>query len=98
MDLSNKLLARFWGRGSDRRMSKLSRPDGREANALRTISFEADFAANATGSVMVSFGDTKVICGATLEKKVPGWMRAQNVEGGWLTAEYSMLPYSTHDR
>ena len=98
MDLSNKLLARFWGRGSHRRMSELSRPDGREANALRTISFEADFAANATGSVLVSFGDTKVICGATLEKKVPGWMRAQNVEGGWLTAEYSMLPYSTHDR
>ena len=72
-------------------MSEFSRPDGREADALRTITFRR-FAANATGSVLVSFGDTKVICGATLEKKVPGWMRAQNVEGGWLTAEYSCFP------
>jgi len=79
-------------------MTAFSRPDGRANNALRPISFEANFAPNATGSVLVSFGDTKVICGATLEKRVPGWMRAQNVEGGWLTAEYSMLPYSTHDR
>ena len=79
-------------------MTAFSRPDGREKDALRPISFEANFAPNATGSVLVSFGNTKVICGATLEKKVPGWMRAQNVEGGWLTAEYSMLPYSTHDR
>ncbi|MDQ8186393.1 ribonuclease PH [Pelagicoccus sp. SDUM812002] len=79
-------------------MSSFSRPDGRECDALREISFQADFAANATGSVLVSFGDTKVICGAMLEKRVPGWMRAQNVSGGWLTAEYSMLPYSTLDR
>lgn len=79
-------------------MSNFSRPDGRACDALREIKFEADFAANATGSVLVSFGDTKVICGAMLEKRVPGWMRAQNVSGGWLTAEYSMLPYSTLDR
>lgn len=79
-------------------MTSLTRPDGRASDSLRPISFEADFAANATGSVLVSFGNTKVICGATLEKRVPGWMRAQNVSGGWLTAEYSMLPYSTHDR
>ncbi|MDQ8202326.1 ribonuclease PH [Pelagicoccus sp. SDUM812003] len=79
-------------------MTSFSRPDGRPCDALRPISFEADFAANATGSVLVSFGNTKVICGAMLEKKVPGWMRAQNVSGGWLTAEYSMLPYSTLDR
>jgi len=79
-------------------MSTFSRPDGRSCDALRDISFEADIAANATGSVLVSFGNTKVICGAMLEKRVPGWMRAQNVTGGWLTAEYSMLPYSTLDR
>lgn len=79
-------------------MSSFSRPDGRACDELRAISFEPDFAPHATGSVLVSFGNTKVICGATLENKVPGWMRAQNVEGGWLTAEYSMLPYSTHDR
>lgn len=79
-------------------MSSFTRPDGRASDALRDITFEADFAKNATGSVLVSFGSTKVICGAMLEKKVPGWMRAQNVQGGWLTAEYSMLPYSTLDR
>ncbi|MCL4169819.1 UNVERIFIED_CONTAM: hypothetical protein GTU68_045156, partial [Idotea baltica] len=79
-------------------MTTFARPDGRECDALRPISFEANFAPNATGSVLVSFGNTKVICGATLERRVPGWMRAQKVEGGWLTAEYSMLPYSTHDR
>ena len=98
MRLSNKLLARGRVSGSDRRMTAFSRPDGREKDVLRPISFEANFAPNATGSVLVSFGNTKVICGATLEKKVPGWMRAQNIAGGWLTAEYSMLPYSTHDR
>lgn len=80
------------------RMTAFSRPDGRANDALREISFEANFAANATGSVLVSFGNTKVICGAMLEKKVPGWMRAQGVSGGWLTAEYSMLPYSTLER
>jgi len=79
-------------------MSSFARSDGRSWDSLREVSFEADFAANATGSVLVSFGDTRVICGAMLEKKVPGWMRAQNLPGGWLTAEYSMLPYSTLDR
>ncbi len=79
-------------------MTAFSRPDGRSCDVLREITFEADFAPNATGSVLVSFGSTKVICGAMLEKRVPGWMRAQNVSGGWLTAEYSMLPYSTLDR
>lgn len=75
-----------------------SRADGRQPDQLRPIAFEAGIAPNATGSVLVSFGQTRVICGATIEARVPGWMRAQNVSGGWLTAEYSMLPYSTHDR
>ncbi len=75
-----------------------TRADGRAADQLRPISFEAGIAPNATGSVLVSFGNTRVICGATIESRVPGWMRAQNMSGGWLTAEYSMLPYSTHDR
>jgi len=79
-------------------MTAFKRPDGRATDELRPIGFEADIAPNATGSVLVSFGDTRVICGASIEDRVPGWMRAQNVEGGWLTAEYSMLPYSTHDR
>jgi ribonuclease PH len=75
-----------------------TRADGRSADQLRPISLEAGIAPHATGSVLVSFGNTRVICGATIEEGVPGWMRAQGVEGGWLTAEYSMLPYSTHDR
>lgn len=79
-------------------MTSFSRPDGRPCDELRPITFEANIAPNATGSVLVSFGNTKVICGASIERRVPGWMRQQNVEGGWLTAEYSMLPYSTHDR
>jgi len=79
-------------------MSEFARPDGRQRDQLRPIVFEADIAPHATGSVLASFGSTRVICAAMLEKGVPGWMRAQNVEGGWLTAEYSMLPYSTLDR
>lgn len=80
------------------RMTDLPRPDGRQNNELRPISFEPDIAPNATGSVLVSFGNTKVICAATIEKKVPRWMKAQGVSGGWASAEYSMLPYSTHER
>lgn len=79
-------------------MSISTRVDGRAPDQLRPITFEAGIAPHATGSVLVCFGNTKVICAATLEPAVPGWMRAQNVPGGWLTAEYSMLPYSTHDR
>ncbi|HEX2100727.1 MAG TPA: ribonuclease PH, partial [Candidatus Synoicihabitans sp.] len=62
------------------------------------MTFTADIAPHATGSVLVSFGATRVICGATIEPNVPTWMKQQGVKGGWLTAEYSMLPYSTHDR
>ncbi|MFK7850124.1 MAG: ribonuclease PH [Akkermansiaceae bacterium] len=76
----------------------MTRPDARANDQLRPISFHPNVAPNATGSVLVSFGDTRVICSATLEDGVPGWMRYQKVSGGWLTAEYSMLPYSTHDR
>jgi ribonuclease PH len=76
----------------------MTRPDGRNHDQLRPISFIPNVAPNATGSVLVSFGDTRVICSATIEDDVPRWMRAQRVEGGWLTAEYSMLPYSTLER
>lgn len=74
------------------------RPDNREADCLRSISFQPGVAPHAAGSVLACFGDTRVICAATLEEKVPSWMRAQGVKGGWLTAEYSLLPYSTLDR
>jgi len=75
-----------------------TRADGRRPAQLRPITFEANIAPHATGSVLVSFGATRVICAATIEPKVPSWMRQQGVKGGWLTAEYSMLPYSTLDR
>ena len=74
------------------------RPDGRADDALRPIAFTPGIAPHAGGSVLVSFGHTQVICAATIENSVPRWMQQQNVPGGWLTAEYSMLPYSTLDR
>lgn len=78
--------------------SPANRLDGRTADQLRTITFEPDIAPHATGSVLVSFGKTRVICAATIEPGVPTWMKQQGIKGGWLTAEYSMLPYSTHER
>jgi len=74
------------------------RADGRRPDQLRPITFEANIAPYATGSVLVSFGLTRVIRAATIEPNVPTWMKQQKVPGGWLTAEYSMLPYSTLDR
>jgi ribonuclease PH len=79
-------------------MSSPLRSDGRQASQLRTITFEPNIAPHATGSVLTSFGHTRVICAVTVEPNVPTWMKQQKVPGGWLTAEYSMLPYSTHDR
>jgi ribonuclease PH len=78
--------------------SSAPRADGRRPDQLRAITFEPNIAPYATGSVLVSFGLTRVICAATIEANVPTWMKQQKVPGGWLTAEYSMLPYSTLDR
>jgi ribonuclease PH len=74
------------------------RSDGRTAAQLRPINFELNIAPHAAGSVLVSMGNTRVICGVTVEEAVPRWMKEQNVSGGWLTSEYSMLPYSTTTR
>jgi ribonuclease PH len=74
------------------------RADGRSDDQLRPVTFEPNFAPHATGSVLVRYGSTQVICAATIEPGVPNWMKQQGVKGGWLTAEYSMLPYSTHER
>ena len=74
------------------------RADGRQPGQLRKIAFEPNIAPYATGSVLISFGLTRVICAATIEPNVPTWMKQQKVPGGWLTAEYSMLPYSTLER
>lgn len=77
----------------------LTRPDNRAANALRPIRFQTGIAPHAAGSVLVSFGQTQVICAATWESSVPKWLSAEGpATSGWLTAEYSMLPYSTLDR
>ncbi len=76
----------------------MNRPDGRNHDELRPISFQHGIAPHATGSVLVSFGNTQVICAATIQEDVPRWMKFQKVAGGWLTAEYNMLPYSTLDR
>ncbi len=76
----------------------MKRPDGRAADELRKIQFIPNIAPNSTGSVLACFGNTRVICTAMIEESVPGWMKHQGVTGGWLTAEYSMLPGSTLDR
>jgi ribonuclease PH len=79
-------------------MPTTERADGRKADQLRPVSFEVDFAPHATGSVLIRYGSTQVICAATIDPGVPTWMKQQGVKGGWLTAEYSMLPYATHER
>jgi ribonuclease PH len=74
------------------------RGDGRRPDQLRPMRFVNGFAPHATGSTLVEWGNTRVICGVTVEEVVPRWMKDQNVPGGWITAEYSMLPYSTLQR
>ena len=76
----------------------LQRTDGRTPDEIRPINFELNVAPHASGSVLVSMGKTRVICAVTMEEAVPRWMKEQQVTGGWLTAEYSMLPYSTQPR
>jgi ribonuclease PH len=76
----------------------VNRIDGRSSHQLRPVSFDLGIAPYAGGSVLVTMGNTRVICGVTVEENVPRWMKEQGVTGGWLTAEYSMLPYSTQTR
>jgi len=72
------------------------RPSGRAADQLREISFEPGFSRHAEGSCLVKFGHTHVLCTASLESRVPPWLR--DTGRGWVTAEYGMLPRSTHSR
>jgi ribonuclease PH len=76
----------------------ISRSDGRAPDQIRPVSFELNIAPYAGGSVLVAMGSTRVICGVMIEESVPRWMKEQGVTGGWLTAEYSMLPYATTTR
>ena len=75
-----------------------TRTDGRSASQIRPLRFQNHIAPYAAGSTLIEWGSTRVICGVTIEENVPRWMKEQKVEGGWLTAEYSMLPYSTLQR
>ena len=74
----------------------LTRPSGRAAHALRTVSLTRHYTRHAEGSVLIEFGDTRVLCTASIDDKVPPFLRGQGK--GWLTAEYGMLPRSTHTR
>ena len=72
------------------------RPSGRAPDEMRAISIETHFTKHAEGACLVSFGDTKVLCTASLEERGPGWLRGSGK--GWVTAEYAMLPRATHER
>ncbi len=72
------------------------RPSGRAPDELRAVTLEPGFSKYAEGSCMARFGDTHVLCTASVEKRVPGWMRGKG--RGWVTAEYGMLPRSTSER
>jgi ribonuclease PH len=73
-----------------------SRPSGRAPDALRSVSIERGFTRHAEGSVLISMGDTRVLCTASVEERVPPWLRGKGE--GWVTAEYGMLPRATGER
>jgi ribonuclease PH len=77
-------------------MTPISRPSGRAAEQLRPIRIERRYTRHAEGSVLVCFGDTQVLCTASVENKAPGFLRGKGE--GWVTAEYGMLPRATHTR
>lgn len=77
-------------------MSEIVRPSGRSATDLRAVRITRHFTKHAEGSVLIEFGATQVICTASIEEKVPGFLKGKGQ--GWLTAEYGMLPRSTHSR
>jgi ribonuclease PH len=72
------------------------RPSKRQNNELRRVAFERGFSLHAEGSCLIKFGNTHVLCTASLEERVPPWLKGKGK--GWVTAEYSMLPRSTHER
>jgi ribonuclease PH len=76
----------------------MTRADGRKFNQLRPVKIHTNFVSPPAGAVLIEAGNTRVVCAASIEPGVPRWMRDQNASGGWITAEYSMLPYSTAPR
>jgi ribonuclease PH len=77
-------------------VASMTRPDGRAADALRTVRFTRGWLEHAEGSVLVEFGATRVLCAASVAEEVPRWRRGSGL--GWLTAEYAMLPRATNTR
>ena len=76
----------------------MERLDNRKADQLRPVTIKRDFQMHPTGSALIEFGDTRVVCAVTVLNGIPRWMREQKVSGGWLTAEYQMLPSATPER
>jgi ribonuclease PH len=76
----------------------MKRLDGRRPNELRPVKIHPHYVKPPAGSVLIEMGETRVLCAASIEDGVPRWMREQRVTGGWITAEYSMLPYATAPR
>jgi ribonuclease PH len=76
----------------------MKRVDGRRPNQLRPVEIHPHYVKQPAGSALIEMGDTRVLCAASIEEGVPRWMREQRVTGGWITAEYSMLPYATAPR
>ncbi|TAN08471.1 MAG: ribonuclease PH [Rhodanobacteraceae bacterium] len=74
----------------------MTRPSGRASNALRAVSIQRHFTKHAEGSVLIAMGDTRVLCTASVEERVPPWLRGKGQ--GWVTAEYGMLPRATGER
>ena len=76
----------------------MERIDKRRNTDLRPVSFQCGFQSHPAGSVLVTFGGTRVVCAVSVEDAVPRWMKEQGKPGGWITAEYQMLPSATETR
>jgi ribonuclease PH len=76
----------------------MKRLDGRQPDQLRPVKIHPHYVKQPAGSALIEMGNTRVLCAASVEDGVPRWMREQKVSGGWITAEYSMLPYATAPR
>lgn len=79
-------------------MSEILRSDGRVADQLRPVRMTPHYVAYPEGSLLIEMGVTRVLCNVTLEESIPRWMQVQGVSGGWVTAEYALLPRSTQER
>lgn len=79
-------------------LADMKRVDGRLPNQIRSVKIHPHYLSQASGSALIEMGQTRVLCAASVEEVVPRWMREQKKDGGWVTAEYSMLPYAASPR